>query len=99
MMPALENCVALSEPVGPTRLVGIITHKKRQTDFIFLQARTTDPGVPAPVGLVESTGGTPYLRWNRICDRATTYWSLGRAMLTPKHWPLGQGVSARERGA
>lgn len=38
MMPALENCVALSEPVGPTRLVGIITHRKCQTDFIILRA-------------------------------------------------------------
>lgn len=96
MMPALENCVALSEPVGPT-----ITHRKCQTDFIILRPRTTDPGVRAPAGLVESTVRTPYPRWNRICDLtgATTYWSLGRAMLTPKHWPLGQGVSAREREA
>lgn len=50
MMPAIENCVALSGPVGPTRLVGIITHKKCQTQTLLSCTQsTTDPGVQALV--------------------------------------------------
>lgn len=57
MMPAIENCVALSGPVGPTRLVGVITHKKCQTQTLLSCTwRATDPGVQALVDLIRALG-------------------------------------------